>query len=51
MQATSSLVYTLSSDGNYYIIGTGYTDLESIKSAHPTYANLTMTGLDLTWGV
>lgn len=49
MQATSSLVYTLSSDGTYYIIGTGYTDLASIRDAHPTYATLTMTGLDSTW--
>jgi hypothetical protein len=44
---TPSLVYTLSSDGTYYIVGTGFTSIEAIASdiGGGTDGN----GLDNTW--
>lgn len=44
---TPSLVYTLSSDGTYYIVGTGFTTIESIQS--DTSGGVKGSGLDNTW--
>lgn len=44
---TPSLVYTLSSDGTYYIVGTGFTTIESIQS--DTSGGAKGSGLDNTW--
>ena len=51
--ATSSLVYTLSNDGTYYIVGTGYDDINTLiadieaESYGSTYTD--GSGLDNTW--
>ena len=44
---TTSLVYTLSSDGTYYIVGTGFTNIDSINSN--TSGGTAGSGLDSTW--
>ena len=44
---TESLVYTLSEDGTYYIIGTGFTSIESIMA--DTSGGNAGSGLDNTW--
>ena len=44
---TPELVYTLSSDGTYYIIGTGFTSIEAIKA--DTSGGNAGSGLDENW--
>lgn len=44
---TSALVYTLSDDESYYIVGTGFTSLSSIES--DTSGGNAGSGLDSTW--
>lgn len=44
---TPSLVYTLSSDGTYYIVGTGFTTIEAIQA--DTSGGTSGSGLDNTW--
>lgn len=44
---TPSLVYTLSNDGSYYIIGTGFTSIEAIEA--DTSGGVEGSGLDSTW--
>lgn len=44
---TSSLVYTLSSDGSYYIIGTGFTSIEAIEA--DVGGGTEGSGLDSSW--
>lgn len=44
---TPSLVYTLSSDGTYYIVGTGFTTIEAIQA--DTSGGASGSGLDNTW--
>lgn len=44
---TPSLVYTLSSDGSYYIVGTGFTTIEAIQG--DTSGGVKGSGLDNTW--
>ena len=44
---TPSLVYTLSSDGTYYIVGTGFTTIEEIQG--DTSGGVNGSGLDNTW--
>lgn len=44
---TPSLVYTLSSDGKYYIIGTGFTSVEAIEA--DIGGGTEGSGLDSTW--
>jgi hypothetical protein len=44
---TQSLVYTLSSDGSYYIVGTGFTSIEEIEA--DTSGGNEGSGLDSTW--
>lgn len=44
---TPSLVYTLSTDGTYYIVGTGFTTIESIQA--DTSGGASGSGLDNTW--
>lgn len=44
---TASLVYTLSSDGTYYIVGTGFTSIEAIEA--DTSGGTSGSGLDSTW--
>ncbi len=44
---TPSLVYTLSSDGSYYIVGTGFTSIEAIEA--DTSGSIEGSGLDSTW--
>jgi hypothetical protein len=46
--ATPELVYTLSSDGTYYIVGTGYTSIEEI-TANTITGGTNGSGLDSTW--
>ena len=50
---TSSLVYTLSSDGTYYIVGTGYDDINTLIAdiEADTYGSTYSdgSGLDSTW--
>lgn len=43
----SPLVYTLSSDGTYYIVGTGFTSIEAIDS--DISGGTAGSGLDSTW--
>ena len=45
--ATSSLVYTLSNDGTYYIVGTGFTSIADIEA--DATAGTDGSGLDNTW--
>lgn len=45
--ATTSLVYTLSNDGTYYIVGTGFTSIEAIEA--DTSGGTAGSGLDNTW--
>ena len=47
LEATPSLVYTLSSDGTYYIVGTGFTSIEAIEA--DTSGGTNGSGLDSTW--
>lgn len=47
LPATTSLVYTLSSDGTYYIVGTGFTSIEAIDA--DTSGGTAGSGLDNTW--
>lgn len=44
---TTSLVYTLSSDSSYYIVGTGFTSEEAIEA--DTSGGTAGSGLDSTW--
>lgn len=44
---TPSLVYTLSSDGSYYIVGTGFTSTEAIET--DIGGGVEGSGLDSTW--
>lgn len=44
---TASLVYTLSSNGAYYIVGTGFTSIEAIEA--DTSGGTAGSGLDSTW--
>lgn len=46
-EGTPNLVYTLSSDGTYYIIGTGFTSIEAIKA--DTSGGNAGSGLDENW--
>lgn len=49
--ATPSLVYTLSSDGTYYIVGTNCTDLATLENYSTVgSAGSVGSGLDSTWG-
>ena len=45
--ATESLVYTLSEDKNYYIVGTGFTSIEAIEA--DTNGGTAGSGFDSTW--
>ena len=47
LEPTPSLVYTLSDNGEYYIIGTGFTSIEAIKA--DTSGGNAGSGLDSTW--
>ena len=47
LEGTPNLVYTLSSDGTYYIIGTGFTSIEAIKA--DTSGGNAGSGLDANW--
>lgn len=47
LEATPSLVYTLSSDGTYYIVGTGFTSIDAIEA--DTSGGTNGSGLDSTW--
>lgn len=47
MPSTPSLVYTLSSNGKYYIVGTGFTSVEEIEA--DTSGGIIGSGLDSTW--
>lgn len=44
---TSSLVYTLSNDGTYYIVGTGFTSISAIEA--DTSGGTAGSGLNSTW--
>ena len=46
---TSSLVFTLSQDGTFYIVGTGYTSIVDIRSDTNGQYGTNGSGLDNTW--
>ncbi len=46
-EPTPSLVYTLSSNGEYYIVGTGFTSIEAIEA--DSNGGMLGSGLDSTW--
>lgn len=47
LEGTPNLVYTLSSDGTYYIVGTGFTSIEAIET--DIGGGTEKSGLDSTW--